>query len=35
MYAISVLALLASAVLFAASRTVENDIAKQSAVAAS
>jgi predicted MFS family arabinose efflux permease len=35
MYAIPVLALLASAVLFAASRTVEKDIAKQSAVAAS
>jgi MFS family permease len=31
MYAIPVLAVLASAVLFAASRTVENDIAKQSA----
>jgi predicted MFS family arabinose efflux permease len=35
MYAIPVLAVLASAVLFAASRTVEKDIAKQSAVAAS
>jgi MFS family permease len=35
MYAIPVLAVLASAVLFAASRTVEKDIRKQSAVAAS
>jgi MFS family permease len=35
MYAIPMLAVLASAVLFAASRTVEKDIAKQSAVAAS
>jgi predicted MFS family arabinose efflux permease len=34
MYAIPVLAVLASAVLFAASRTVENDISKQSAIAA-
>ena len=34
MYAIPVLALLASAVLFAASRTVEKDIRKQSAVTA-
>jgi predicted MFS family arabinose efflux permease len=34
MYAIPVLAVLASAVLFAASRTVENDIRKQSAIAA-
>jgi predicted MFS family arabinose efflux permease len=33
MYAIPALAVLASAVLFAASRTVENDIRKQSAVA--
>ncbi len=33
MYAIPILAALASAVLFAASRTVENDIRKQSAVA--
>ena len=33
MYAIPVLAVLASAVLFAASRTVENDIRKQSAIA--
>lgn len=35
MYAIPVLAVLASAVLFAASRTVEKDIARQSAAAAS
>jgi MFS family permease len=35
MYAIPALAVLASAVLFAASRTVEKDIRKQSAVAAS
>jgi hypothetical protein len=34
MYAIPVLAVLASAVLFAASWTVEKDIRKQSAIAA-